>query len=212
LELALPQTRVGWIRNVLNSQRHSRGPTASVAIPELQNGVHLLQFRLTNESVELFSLHIAPYFARIHFPIRQRTHAFRAEPLEEHSVAIECPHCKSSIAVKNVKPGRYAPKCPKCTQKFFLSIPDDPSAEWVVGASVEACLSKPGDESAGLESQSPSIASTKKIRAESSSFEDMQASDAVQPLTKKMAAADTERIPAVPDSIDEETTETDSAH
>lgn len=124
-------------------------------------------------------------------------------------MAIECPHCESSIAVKNVKPGRYAPKCPKCTRKFFLSIPDDPSAEWVVGASVEACLSKPGDESAGLESQSPSIASTKKIRAES--FEDIAACDGVQPLTKKTAAADTERIPAVADPLDEETTETDSA-
>jgi hypothetical protein len=47
------------------------------------------------------------------------------------------------------------------------------------------------------------MASTKQIRAVSSP-DDSEASGGVQPLTKKTAAADTERIMAVPDSLDEE--------
>jgi eukaryotic-like serine/threonine-protein kinase len=47
-------------------------------------------------------------------------------------VAIRCPYCDFSIAIKNAKPGRFIPKCPKCAQSFTLTVPADPDAEWVV--------------------------------------------------------------------------------
>jgi hypothetical protein len=76
---------------------------------------------------------------------------------------------------------------------FFLQVPEEADADWIVAPRADV-----------------SVASTKKIRAESSSFEDVEANGGVQPLTKKTAAADTERIVAVPDSIDEEIHEPDA--
>ncbi len=41
-----------------------------------------------------------------------------------------CPHCGHSMSVKNAKPGRFTPRCPKCMQNFVLIIPADVQAEW----------------------------------------------------------------------------------
>ncbi|MDR3633927.1 MAG: protein kinase [Isosphaeraceae bacterium] len=40
---------------------------------------------------------------------------------------IQCPHCQHSIGLKSTKPGRYATKCPKCAERFQLTVPDDPN-------------------------------------------------------------------------------------
>lgn len=44
-------------------------------------------------------------------------------------MAIACPYCDCSIQLKEPKPGRYQPKCPKCAQKFKLTVSEDPSVE-----------------------------------------------------------------------------------
>jgi len=41
-------------------------------------------------------------------------------------VVIQCPHCQNSIGLKSAKPGRYATKCPKCSERFQLTVPADP--------------------------------------------------------------------------------------
>ena len=42
---------------------------------------------------------------------------------------IVCPYCQNPLGVKGAKPGRYATKCPKCTRKFQLTVPEDPTQE-----------------------------------------------------------------------------------
>ena len=43
-------------------------------------------------------------------------------------MALICPYCQHAITLKNVKPGRYGPKCPKCARAFHLAVPDNPDA------------------------------------------------------------------------------------
>jgi len=42
---------------------------------------------------------------------------------------ILCPHCRNPLGLNGAKPGRYATKCPKCTQKFQLTVPEDLTQE-----------------------------------------------------------------------------------
>jgi eukaryotic-like serine/threonine-protein kinase len=45
---------------------------------------------------------------------------------------IECPHCQSSILIKNARPGRFRHTCRKCGVAFALTIPDDSRASPLV--------------------------------------------------------------------------------
>lgn len=47
-------------------------------------------------------------------------------------MAIQCPYCQYPMELKGGKPGKYAPRCQRCGQKFSLRIPDDPSVLPVV--------------------------------------------------------------------------------
>ena len=40
-------------------------------------------------------------------------------------MAVQCPYCAHSLALKGVKPGKYTTNCPKCQRKFVLAIPAD---------------------------------------------------------------------------------------
>ncbi|MFO0883952.1 MAG: protein kinase [Pirellulales bacterium] len=42
-------------------------------------------------------------------------------------MALSCPHCGHSISIKDVKAGSYKPKCPKCAERFALTVSEDPS-------------------------------------------------------------------------------------
>jgi serine/threonine protein kinase len=42
-------------------------------------------------------------------------------------VSVTCPYCRNVIKLKSVKPGRFTPKCPKCTKVFLLTVPADES-------------------------------------------------------------------------------------
>ncbi len=44
-------------------------------------------------------------------------------------MALHCPYCQHSLAFKDAKPGRYGPKCPKCTKKFMLVVSASPGVE-----------------------------------------------------------------------------------
>jgi eukaryotic-like serine/threonine-protein kinase len=46
---------------------------------------------------------------------------------------IQCPFCGRRIRLKNVRPGRYAPRCSACQQAFHLLVPDDASEEAFTG-------------------------------------------------------------------------------
>jgi eukaryotic-like serine/threonine-protein kinase len=47
-------------------------------------------------------------------------------------VAIRCPYCQFTIAIKNPRPGRFTPNCPKCRRRFALIVPDPPDGgDWV---------------------------------------------------------------------------------
>lgn len=53
-------------------------------------------------------------------------------------MALSCPHCGHSISIKDVKAGSYKPKCPKCTERFALTVSDDPSVPPVASKIVSA--------------------------------------------------------------------------
>jgi hypothetical protein len=50
---------------------------------------------------------------------------------------IRCPHCRQSIELGSRKPGKYAFKCPKCTNQVAVGIPEEP------GKSPDVFLLKP---------------------------------------------------------------------
>jgi predicted Zn finger-like uncharacterized protein len=127
--------------------------------------------------------------------------------LEELSVAIQCPHCKHSITVKNAKPGRFAPKCPKCAKTFVLRVPEAIDSEWTVEAIAEAPKQSGAFDSAsatGAPDPSAQLPSTRKTRAVPTSFDDSATTLDEQALTKKIAAADTEKLDALPGSLDDD--------
>ncbi len=49
-------------------------------------------------------------------------------------MAIQCPYCQHSISVKSLKPGKFAPKCPKCSKAFHLTVADDAQNTMTVAA------------------------------------------------------------------------------
>jgi membrane protein implicated in regulation of membrane protease activity len=42
------------------------------------------------------------------------------------AVPIQCPYCQNTLSLKEAKPGRYTPRCPKCREPFQLDVPEDP--------------------------------------------------------------------------------------
>jgi hypothetical protein len=50
---------------------------------------------------------------------------------------IECPHCHNSITIKDIRPGQFRIKCPRCAASFALIVPNEP------GASPSVLLSAP---------------------------------------------------------------------
>ena len=47
-------------------------------------------------------------------------------------MTIQCPHCQHGLGFKEMKAGRFTPRCPKCQKKFSLRIDDDPEVSPVV--------------------------------------------------------------------------------
>ena len=43
-------------------------------------------------------------------------------------MAIACPHCDHWLNLKDPKPGRFRPRCPKCVRTFALVVPAEPGA------------------------------------------------------------------------------------
>ncbi len=41
---------------------------------------------------------------------------------------IECPHCRNSITIKDIRPGHFQLKCPRCDTSFVLIIPSESGA------------------------------------------------------------------------------------
>jgi hypothetical protein len=37
-------------------------------------------------------------------------------------MGVACPHCRHALALKNLRPGRFTPRCPHCGQAFLLSV------------------------------------------------------------------------------------------
>ena len=117
-------------------------------------------------------------------------------------MAIQCPYCQYSITVKNAKPGKYTPKCPKCTKPFALRVPEASDAEWIVGPAAETAKPKPTFDSTeatgGFAAPASPPAPTRKVVAKQS-FDETEATGGFQPPTQKSAAANTERTMAVPE-------------
>jgi eukaryotic-like serine/threonine-protein kinase len=42
-------------------------------------------------------------------------------------VTLSCPHCSHKVSLKEPKPGRYKPQCPKCGERFLLVVHADPA-------------------------------------------------------------------------------------
>ncbi len=43
-------------------------------------------------------------------------------------MALKCPNCQHGLAIKDLKPGRFTPLCPKCKQRFLLIVSGQPGA------------------------------------------------------------------------------------
>jgi serine/threonine protein kinase len=71
-------------------------------------------------------------------------------------MAIACPYCKHSFTLKTVKPGKYAPKCPKCARGFRLLVPDDPAQAALVRALDAAAAEGAGATTAPDSAAAPS--------------------------------------------------------
>lgn len=39
-----------------------------------------------------------------------------------------CPHCRTVLKLKSVKPGRFAASCPHCGKSVIVIVPDDPDS------------------------------------------------------------------------------------
>ena len=60
-------------------------------------------------------------------------------------LSIECPHCRSLIAIEDRKVGRFRVDCPKCASPFALTIAEDPEAPPVVAPFAGAKPLDPGE-------------------------------------------------------------------
>jgi eukaryotic-like serine/threonine-protein kinase len=64
-------------------------------------------------------------------------------------MVISCPYCRHQMNLKDPKPGRYQPKCSKCSRRFALTIPAEPSGQPEIRAlpdSSEATLTPAGSD------------------------------------------------------------------
>ena len=43
-------------------------------------------------------------------------------------MAVQCPYCRHELSLKTAPPGMYTTACPDCGRKFYLAVPEDPSA------------------------------------------------------------------------------------
>ena len=57
-------------------------------------------------------------------------------------MTVSCPHCKAALAPKELKPGKYQPKCVRCSNTFTLQV------QWLVTASAAIAAPKSGVTSA----------------------------------------------------------------
>ena len=63
-------------------------------------------------------------------------------------VNIRCPYCAHGMGLKDIKPGKYKPKCAKCEKRFLLTLPADSAQEPVVQALEETNATHAGSEGA----------------------------------------------------------------
>ena len=47
-------------------------------------------------------------------------------------MGLSCPYCGHGMKIKNPKPGRYKPKCSKCSERFSLTVPAEAGADFDV--------------------------------------------------------------------------------
>ena len=52
---------------------------------------------------------------------------------------IECPTCRHSIRVVDLRPGRFTPRCPRCDQVFQLTVPEATGSK-PVAAEIDASV------------------------------------------------------------------------
>jgi serine/threonine protein kinase len=57
-------------------------------------------------------------------------------------MSISCPHCKAALAPKELKPGKYQPKCVRCSNTFVLQV------QWLVTVGTAIAAPKSGVTSA----------------------------------------------------------------
>jgi eukaryotic-like serine/threonine-protein kinase len=65
---------------------------------------------------------------------------------------IECPNCQNSITIKDIRPGRFRIKCPRCGTQFVLIVPSEAGASPTVATSApEPALSASSRQAARSE-------------------------------------------------------------
>jgi hypothetical protein len=58
-------------------------------------------------------------------------------------VLILCPSCRHAIRVRDLRPGRFAPRCPRCDRSFQLTVPDQPGQTPVVSTLDPSLFAEP---------------------------------------------------------------------
>ena len=66
-------------------------------------------------------------------------------------MSIQCPFCGFEIKPKSPRPGRFTPKCPKCSAQFILVIPDPVDGPWTAAKPAPAVESTLASMSPGLD-------------------------------------------------------------
>ena len=120
---------------------------------------------------------------------------------------VHCPYCQNALTLKAAKPGRYTTACPKCTRKFLLAVPDDPTQPAIVsGMKSERAIFETAAGPGSAPSPSPAPAApappptapaSKESSAESEATGEW-ASSPSKPLTKTAVPADTENAGSSP--------------
>lgn len=81
-------------------------------------------------------------------------------------MAFRCPYCGFRITVKTApKPGKYTPKCPKCTGKLTLTVPTEPDAEWTTAKIAGENPTIPEPEEATMASPPPSTVKSPIVKS-----------------------------------------------
>jgi hypothetical protein len=141
-------------------------------------------------------------------------------------VSVSCPYCRNVLKLKGLKPGRFAPKCPKCGKAFSLTVPDDPEQPPVAAPLEQKRAAAPAPAAApppGLEATAPAIAAPalEKTSAPPAGLEATAAAmpspahDQTVALTAGAAAASDRTevfTPKAPASVGEDTVALDSSN